>query len=60
MEYTLGILAHDGMTSVVCVSPRIPGTNMVWATFGEITANGFSPCYASNMVPADSVKVLVS
>lgn len=58
-EYTLGLYAHDGMVSVVSVAPYTKGTEYVWVTFGEITPNGFSPCYATMPVRADEIKGVV-
>lgn len=42
----LAILAHDGTCSVVAVN-GYADNGAVWVTFGEVTPNGFNPCYAS-------------
>ena len=47
----LAILSHDGgMASVVWVSEYSEGSQYAWITFGEVTANGFNPCYACTPV----------
>lgn len=54
----LAILRHDGQSSIVCVNGR-SDDGRVWVTFGEITPDGFSPCYASLQVPATDLRTIV-
>lgn len=56
---TLGLYAHDDTVSVVAVSEHDEGSDYVWVTFGEVTANGFLPCYATIAVRTDEVKGVI-
>ena len=57
--YTLGLYPHDDTVSVVSVSGHDKGSEYVWITFGEVTVNGFSPCYASIAVKTTDVKTFI-
>lgn len=53
----LAILRHDGTCSVVSVN-GYSDNGGVWVTFGEVTPDGFSPCYASLTVPASDLRTV--
>lgn len=57
--YRLGILSHDGTCSVVAVSDHDKGSEYVWVTFGEVTPNGFLPCYATTPVRTEDVHYVI-
>lgn len=58
----LAILAHDGTASVVQVNAFCDGggdpgsTTHAWISFGEVTPEGFNPCYAATVVPLTDLR----
>lgn len=54
----LAIYAHDDTVSVVSVNGY--DGDMAWIQFGEITASGFSPCYAAIKVPTSDLRTVMS